>query len=330
VSDDGASPWTAAIAAVTGSVMVGLMPLLARHLYAAGIDPASMLLWRYLLALAPLTLAIAVLRLDVGAAWRGGAWQIVAIGATLGAAQTLCFWESIKTLDTSIAVLLFYTYPALTLALERVVLGRPVRLRAAACVAAILCGAALVTVPGLRGGAIDPRGLAWAIPAPLIYAVYLVLTASLLRRHPPLIGAVCLYSGMAVVFGAGAAFNGLDWPADRTSWLLLLFIALGPGALMITLFSYSAPRLGPSSYAIIANVELVTVVTIGVTVLGEKVTPSRAIGGGLIISGILAHGVFGARGAAPDRVAALRFPPPQPGKGPGEGGAATPPSAAGS
>ncbi|MGH7094468.1 MAG: DMT family transporter [Stellaceae bacterium] len=328
MSENSASPVTAALAAVLGSVMVGLMPLLARHLYAAGIDPASMLLWRYVLALVPLSLAIAVLRIDLGAAWRGGAWQIVVIGMTLGAAQTLCFWESIKTLDTSIAVLLFYTYPVLTLALERVVLGRPIRLRAAACIAAILCGAALITIPGVRGGAINLHGLAWAIPAPLIYAVYLVLTASLLRRHPPLIGAVCLYSGMAVVFGAGAMLNGLDWPADRTSWLLLVFIALGPGALMITLFSYSAPRLGPSSYAIIANVELVTVVTIGVTVLGEKITPWRAIGGGLIIGGILAHGIFGARGGRSRRRALL--PSPASGEDQGEGRAATPPSAAGS
>ena len=32
----------------------------------------------------------------------------LAAAATLGAAQTLCFWESLKTLETSIAVLLFY------------------------------------------------------------------------------------------------------------------------------------------------------------------------------------------------------------------------------
>jgi drug/metabolite transporter (DMT)-like permease len=223
-------------------------------------------------------------------------------------------------------VLLFYTYPVLTLVLERVILGRPIRPLPAACIAAILCGAALITIPGVRDGAIGLGGLAWAIPAPLIYAVYLVLTASLLRRHKPLIGAVCLYFGMAVAFAGGAAVYGLDWPADQTSWLLLLFIALGPGALMITLFSYSAPLLGPSSYAIIANVELVTVVTIGVTVLGEPVSLSRAIGGGLIIGGILAHGLFGTRSAS----VAGKGPAPSPHPGREAAAAVTPPSATGS
>ena len=72
---------------------------------------------------------------------------------------------------------------------------------------------------------------------------------------------------------------------------------MGPGALTVTLFSYSVPRLGPSSYAIIANMELLTVVAIGVLWLGDAVTPARAIGGGLIIAGILTHAL--SRGGAP-------------------------------
>ena len=151
---------------------------------------------------------------DLRLAWRRGAWQIILIGATLGAAQTLCYWESIKTLDTSIAVLLFYTYPALTLALDRLVLKRPIRPRAVASIAVILFGAGLITVPGLRGGGISLVGLAWALPAPIIYSVYLILTTSRLRRHPPVIGATCLYLGLVIVFGASVMITGFDWPAD--------------------------------------------------------------------------------------------------------------------
>jgi drug/metabolite transporter (DMT)-like permease len=58
---------------------------------------------------------------------------------------------------------------------------------------------------------------------------------------------------------------------------------------MVTLFSYSAPRLGPSSHAIIANSELVTTVTVGIVVLGEPITFARAVGGAMIVTGILAH-----------------------------------------
>jgi drug/metabolite transporter (DMT)-like permease len=283
--------WRPALAAVGGSVMVGFMPLLVIRLYRDGIDATSMLVWRYGLALAPLFVASALAGHDVRTAWRGGAWRIAVVGATLGAGQTLCFWESLHTLDSSIAILLFYTYPALTLALDRLVFKRPVRRRAAACVAVILIGAGLITLPGLSGG-LDPRGLMWILPSPLIYALYLAANSVLMRRHPPLIGAIYLYLGLALSFGGAALYFGLDFPSAPSTWLLVLVIALGPGAMTVTLFSYSVPRLGPPSYAIIANTELVTVVAIGVTVLGERLTATRMVGGALIVCGILAHGVF--------------------------------------
>ena len=113
--------WPAALAAVTGSGLVGVMPLVALELYAAGLSAPSMLFWRYILALLALGAAALAIRLDLRRAWRDGAWVVVLVGATLGAAQTICFWESIKTLETSIAVLLFYTYPAVTLVLDRLV-----------------------------------------------------------------------------------------------------------------------------------------------------------------------------------------------------------------
>lgn len=311
----GAAVWPAALAAVAGSVMVGFMPILTLGLYKAGIDATSMLVWRYSLALVPLGAAAAIAGHDVGAALRGGAWRIAVIGATLGAGQTLCFWESLHTLDTSIAILLFYTYPALTLVLERLLFKRPIRGRAALCVTLILVGAGLILAPGLRGG-LDPIGLMWILPSPVIYAFYLSANSVLMRRYPPLIGAGFLYLGLLATFAAATLVLGLDVPATPGTWLLILVIALGPGALTVTLFCYSVPRLGASSYAIVANCELVTVVAVGVVLLGEKVTLTRACGAALIVSGILLHGL----GAAPSRrlLIARREPPAAPGSAPPE------------
>src|SRR5579863_7508310 len=161
--------WPAAFAAISGSALVGLMPLSARLLYAAGLDAPSMLFWRFGLALLALVVIARLRRLDLRRAWLTGAWRVSLLGATLGAAQTLCFWESIKSLDTSIAELLFYTYPAITLVLDRAVAKEPIRPLAVFCIAAVLLGAGLITGPGLRAGALDIRGLLWAAPAPLIY-----------------------------------------------------------------------------------------------------------------------------------------------------------------
>jgi drug/metabolite transporter (DMT)-like permease len=251
-----------------------------------------MLLWRYVIALPALLSAAAVIRLNLFVAWRRGAWKIALVGATLGVGQTITFWESIKTLDTSLAVLLFYIYPALMLVLDRMLFKRPVRPGAALCVAVILAGAAFIAVPGLRGGTIDLRGLAWAIPSPLIYVFYLAANSVLLRQQQPLTGAICLYLEMAMAFAVIDLVTGLAVPQTADAWLLMVIAGLGPGALVITLFSYSVPRLGPSSYAIIANMELVTVVAVGVTLLGEQMTPERIAGGALIVAGIVGYGLL--------------------------------------
>src|SRR5205823_12828772 len=153
--------WRPALAAICGSALVGVMPMFALHLYAAGIAAPSMLFWRYGMALCLMGAVAAALRLDLKREWHEGGWRIALVGASLGAAQTLCFWKSIETLETSVAVLLFYTYPAVTLLIDRLVFKHPIRPVALACVAVILLGAGLITAPGLRTGALDPRGLAW-------------------------------------------------------------------------------------------------------------------------------------------------------------------------
>lgn len=308
--------WPAMLAAVAGSVIVGFMPVMTLRLYADGMSAPSMLAWRYTIALVPLAAAAALAGDSLKAALRGGAWRIALVGATLGAGQTLCFWESLHWIPTSVAILLFYTYPALTLLIERLVFGRPIRPLPALCVAAILVGAALVLLPGLRSGGIDPRGVLWLLPAPVLYAFYLAANAVLMRRHPPLVAGGFLYLGFALVFLAAGAVRGIDVPTDTGAWMLIVAIALGPGAVTITLFSYAVPRLGPASYAIIANTELITVVLLGILVLGEAMSMGRAAGGALIVGGILVHALSRKdKAAAADKASGMTLPLLQRGRG---------------
>src|SRR5437763_14635702 len=102
---ESARVWPAALAALSGSALVGLMPLMARVLYADGLSAPSMLFWRYAIALVALGAAARGMRIGLGAAWRGGAWRILLLGGTLGAAQALGFWRGLKAPETSIASL---------------------------------------------------------------------------------------------------------------------------------------------------------------------------------------------------------------------------------
>jgi drug/metabolite transporter (DMT)-like permease len=93
-------------------------------------------------------------------------------------------------------------------------------------------------------------------------------------RHPPRGGRRFLYLGFAASDLVVVLVAGLEWPNSPGGSQALLF---GAGALTATLFSYSVPRLGPSCYAILANCELNTVVLIGSLIMGEDLSPGRAI-----------------------------------------------------
>jgi drug/metabolite transporter (DMT)-like permease len=267
-----------------------------------------------LLALAIIVAGIRLARLRLGTALRQGAWRIAVVGASLGAMQTLCYFQSLRRLDTGIAVLLFYTFPVVTLGIERFFFKQQVAVTALLCVLVILAGAALIAGPGVQNGSIDPRGLAWAVPGPIMYALYLAANARLMARHPPLIGAGFLYGGLAVAFLAAALWLGASLPKSTPGWLSLGFLALGPGAVAAVAQSYSMPRLGPAAYAIIANCELITVVVVGAALLGETLSPIRVLGGGLILAGILLHGWV--RKPQRDRIAKrLRAPAHRPAAG---------------
>src|SRR6266852_6010010 len=98
-----AVPWRAGLAAAGTSVMFGFVPLAARGLYADGLSTWSLLCWRYLLALVINLAGIRLTRLRLGAALRQGAWRIALVGVSLGALQTLCYFQSLRWLDTGIA-----------------------------------------------------------------------------------------------------------------------------------------------------------------------------------------------------------------------------------
>src|SRR5262249_49474536 len=110
------------------------------------------------------------------------------------------------------------------------------------------------------------------------------------ESYPPLIGAGFLYGDLTAAYLGAVLWLGASLPTSTPGWLSLAFLALDPGAVARSsaILQHAAPD--PPTYAIIANCELVTVAVVGTTVLGEKLTPTSALGGGLILAGILLHG----------------------------------------
>lgn len=267
--------------------MVGAVPTFAVGLYKSGMDPTSLLFWRYwiaLLVLAPLAYWTSP---DLRGEWNRAGRGLFLNGATLGVLQTYTYFRAVETLPSSIVVTIFFTYPAMTLAIDRFAFGIRPTLGSIAAVLLVFFGALLAGWPKLSFDGGDPFGLACAIATPIGFSIYIAIAFRFTKQSSPFASAASIYFGLGAGYALIALFLGLKAPTSGIGWLSVIAIATLGGALQISCFSYALPRLSSSGYSIIVSMELVTVVLLGVTLLDETLTLVQAAGVLLVVVGIV-------------------------------------------
>lgn len=277
----------AVLAAAAGSICVGTVPMLAVELYRGGMNPQSMLFWRYwiaLLFLVPLALYASP---GLMAEWRSAGRGLFLNAITLGALQTFTYFRAIQTLPSSVVVTIFFTYPMFAVALDQLVFGRKARWPTILAVLLIFAGVLLTGWPQLTFETSDPLGLLCAILTPVIFSIYIAIAYRFTRQSSAFAGASFIYFGLGCTFGLIVLLFGLDQPAGFDGWMRLVLVATVGGAIQIASFAYALPRLSASGYSIIVSLELVTVAILGVTMLGERLTLLQWLGVAIVVVGII-------------------------------------------
>ncbi len=275
------------IAAIFGSCLWGTVPYLSISLYKSGLNAESILLMRFWLSLVvigPIALATSG---RLSAIPLRPAITVYLAAAVIGTAYVLLYFQSLRRVPSSIAILLFFTYPAITLVTERVLFKIAIpRIKALAAVL-IVAGSGLAA--GKFGDFKGPAGmgLLFAALAPLGYCVYLQITSRALKSLPAWSGAFMIYSGLGTGFLGVTLFTDFRPPVDTASWLQLGGIVVFGSAIPTAAFAFSMPRLGPSAYGIVASSELLTVIAMGVILLGEHLSVLQICGATLVIFGIV-------------------------------------------
>jgi drug/metabolite transporter (DMT)-like permease len=206
---------------------------------------------------------------------------VVAVGAVLGAGQSVCFFKAIETIPTSIATLIMFTFPAATLIMERLTFGVSTSSAAAMSVPMAVAGAVLTLAPVVEEQTITV-GLVWAAPVPLIYGLYLAFNSRVASRTPPLLRATLLQVGMALSFGGMVAAKGVDVPADFVALGLAVCCSLCSG-LGVVLFASGIAKVSATTYSVLSGAELLTVVVVGVTLLNEELHRVQLLGMATIV-----------------------------------------------
>jgi drug/metabolite transporter (DMT)-like permease len=288
----------AILAAMLGSSLVGSVPMFATGLYRAGMSVLSLLFWRYWIALAVLAPLAMWTGPGLRADWLRGGWALFLNALTLGTLQTFTYFRAVEGMPSSVVVTLFFTYPVLTLAFDRWLFRKPIATGSIAAAALVFAGALVVGWPSLSFAGGDRIAVLCAVATPLSFSLYIAVAYRYTRLTSAFGGATWIYAGLACAYTVLVALYGLQLPSGWDGWGSVLWIGVIGGAVQISSFAYALPRLSAGAYSIVISMELVTVVLLGVLVLGEALTGWQVAGIVLVGCGMITDRLARARLAA--------------------------------
>ena len=258
-----------AIAAAT----YGMNPLFALPLYKVGMDPDSVLFFRYLFA-------IPVLGIKIKARGRDFKLQkkeiipLIIMGFLI-AFSSLALFLSYNYMAAGIASTILFVYPILVALIMALFFKEKITLQTVICIALALGGIGLL-YKGEDGTTLNLTGIILIMGSALSYAIYIVgANRPLLKNIATLkLTFYVLVFGL-VLFLARIDFGQSLYILDSDQWYLwgnLLALAIFPTAISFLCTTLAVQYIGSTPTAILGALEPVTAVFFGVTIFGEPFT----------------------------------------------------------
>lgn len=267
-----------AVAAAT----YGMNPLFALPLYKTGMDPDSVLFFRYLFAI-PLLGAMIKAR---GRNFRLRRNEVLplAVMGLLVALSSLTLFLSYNYMDAGIASTLLFVYPVLVALIMAAVFKEKLTLATGACILLALGGIALLCKTA-DGSTLSLTGTLLVLASALSYAIYIVGVNSTTLKNV----ATLKVTFYVLLFGLSLFLVRLDFgrsihlPDAWYLWGNLIALAVFPTAISFLCTTSAIQYIGSTPTAILGALEPVTAVCFGVAVFGEVLTPRIVSGMVLII-----------------------------------------------
>lgn len=265
----------------------GMNPLFALPLYSDGMDPYSVLFFRYLFAIPILGIMLKA-RGRTFAVSRHDILPLVVMGLLL-AMSSLSLFLSYNYMEAGIASTMLFVYPIMVAVIMAIFFREHITAQTASCIFVALVGIALL-YKGSDGATLDATGVMWVMVSALSYALYIVGV-----NRPRLKGIATLkLTFYALVFGFSIFIvctdfgRALTFPSAWYKWGNLVALALFPTAISFLCTTQAIQYIGSTPTAILGALEPLTAVFFGVTVFGEALTPRLMFGIVMIIAAVSA------------------------------------------
>jgi drug/metabolite transporter (DMT)-like permease len=226
-------------------------------------------------------------------------------GVAMGLAWT-AYLDSLQTVSVAAAGIVYMTYPLFAVLLARLLLGQRLGRRALLASGLVLAAALAALSPGSLPAGQLPALLS-ALPAPIAFALVIVVLTGLTHGLTTLEKMAAGMAGATLGLLPLALLRGdlLDLPADPEVWLLVAGMIGATALLPQLLYTFAAPRVGPSRSAMAGSLELPTMFLVGALAFGERLGAGEMAAAVLICLSVAVAPVV----VAPAIVAQPKIPP---------------------
>lgn len=272
------------IYAALAAAAYGTNPAFAVPLYDDGMNPVSVLLFRYGFCLPILAMMLMARGRSLALKKR----EIVptAVLGVLMALSSLTLFEAYNYMNSGIASTLLFIYPVLVAVLMTVVYREKFRFTTGLCL--LIMGAGLLMMLRTDGDAtLSTWGCVLVFLSSLTYALYLVITnvSKTVQAIPTLRLLFWQFLFGSLLFIATiAAGKPLILPSHHWGWFNLVALAVIPSVISLGLTTEAIHRIGSTPTAIFGALEPLTAVVLSVIILDQTMLPREIIGGLLIMT----------------------------------------------
>jgi drug/metabolite transporter (DMT)-like permease len=289
---------------IVSAFAFGSGALFAKPVYAEGVGWHVLMAWRFLVG-AALAWGWLLLNPRFRDALRRMRPRDIAVAIALGVLYTGnagTYFAGLETVPASLAALIVYIYPAIVAVISLQV-GQPLRGRRAwGALALALIGVALAIGNIDQATAPPLSGLILMAASPVIYSVWIVLSARLSGERrtgagvdasdgvDPLVAGTVMLSATATAFWLSALVVGqpvLPGQIPAGAWFGLVGIGIVSTFIAVLTFYAGAHRIGAARASLVSTVEPIWTIVLAGLLFGESLAAIQLVGGALILIGVV-------------------------------------------
>lgn len=271
------------ILAAFAAAAYGTNPAFAIPLYENGMNPNSVLLFRYCIGVPFLAILMKIRGLDFSLK-KEERIPVFVLGILM-ALSSLTLFDSYNYMNSGVASTLLFVYPVMVAVIMTFFFKESIRSSLILCFLFMGAGLMLLMRPDGNGG-INAHGFLLVMVSALTYAIYIVLVNSskAISRIPTTkLLFYVLISGCTVFLFKMAVGTELTLPVRTSGWYNLVALAIIPTVLSLACTSAAIHLIGSTPTAIFGALEPVTAVILSVVFLGQSISAQEIAGGVLIV-----------------------------------------------